>query len=116
MVSRKNLGNRGEDQAVEFLKQKGFSLLERQYRHGRAEIDLIMRKDDLMIFVEVKTRTGKAYGRPEDAISQGQIERIMSSAEHYIFEQGWEGRLRFDVIAVQCYQGRVELTHLEDAF
>jgi putative endonuclease len=108
-------GNAGEQAASRFLEQEGYVVVEKNYRYKKAEIDIIARKDKLLIFVEVKTRTSKSFGEPEEAVSQSKINLILMAAESYIEAINWEYDIRFDVIAVH-YSHTVEIVHFQDAF
>ena len=103
--------------AAEFLIDKGFEILARNYRHQRAEIDLIARCEDWLLFVEVKTRSSDEFGEPEDFVSGGQVNRILDVAEEWIFTTDWQGHIRFDIITVKFGDDYPEplVEHLEDA-
>lgn len=110
-------GRRGEDLAARLLLGKGYELLARNYRAGRGEIDLIARKENLLVFVEVKTRTNLAFGMPEAAVSKRKAALVTQAADAYIFSTDWHGNIRFDVVAVVFRPGREpEVAHFEDAF
>ena len=85
MEDRKDIGKKGEDEAVQFLHHSGYQLLERNYRVKKSEIDLIASKDGLLIFVEVKARSSNAFGFPESFVSEEQANRIMLAADEYQF-------------------------------
>lgn len=106
-------GRNAENAALGHLEGQGFKLLIKNYRYKRAEIDLIMGSDELIVFVEVKFRKNTKYGFPEDFVSKNQKERIISAADHYIHESDWQGNIRFDIIAVDA---DMSITHFEDAF
>ena len=99
-MTTKDIGWKGEDTTVKFLQEQGFELLERNYRYKRNEIDLIVKKGDLICFVEVKKRKSQQFGYPESFVSEGQKERIHQAAENFIIERHWEGNIRFDISAV----------------
>lgn len=113
---KKETGKKGEELAVAYLLKKGFEILCRNYRFKRAEIDLICKKDQLLVFVEVKFRSNVAYGLPEDAVSNNQQEKIIEAAENYLFENQWESNIRFDILSVLYLNGKLEISHFEDAF
>jgi len=107
------IGRSGEDKAILFLIANGYEILECNYRYGRSEIDIIVSKDGLLVFVEVKQRKNNRFGYPESFLSDAQIERIAEAAEQFIFEKNWEGNIRFDIISIEQEHG---ITHFEDAF
>jgi putative endonuclease len=107
-------GNAGEALAAEFLKKKGFEIVARNYRHRRAEIDLIIRRDNWTIFVEVKTRTSSYFGQPEEFVDAHKARMIFDAAEEYIFSTNWLGHIRFDIVSVKL-GSKPEIIHFEDA-
>jgi putative endonuclease len=114
-MSKKVTGDRGEALALEYLLKEGYTLLAKNYRYKRAEIDLIMRYQETLVFIEVKARSGIEYGFPEEAVDEKKADLIIEAADYYIHEEGWEGAIRFDVISVML-QPRVSIRHFEDAF
>jgi putative endonuclease len=110
-------GRAGEQQAAGWLLQQGFEIVARNYRYQKAEIDLIVRKDRLLVFVEVKARSGTAYGMPEAAVTSSKSRRIVFAAGQYIQEIDWLDEIRFDIISVLFNaNATVEIEHIEDAF
>jgi putative endonuclease len=100
-----------------YLIQNGYTLLERNYRSRRGEIDLIVRKDDTLVFVEVKLRRQTGYGDPLEAVTHQKQRTIRSVAEHYLYtrEPPFD-TLRFDVIGILADRPEVRVHHIEDAF
>jgi len=115
MPSNSDIGSRGENLAARHLSDLGFTILEQNVRIGKAEIDIVAQKDELLLFVEVKTRSGVKYGHPEEAVGSAQEERILNAAEEYIFKMKWEGRVRFDIISIELKEKPL-IHHFEDAF
>jgi len=111
-----SIGRLGEERAAEYLQSKGYILLETNYRFKRNEVDLIMKRDNVLVFVEVKSKTSVSYGFPEEAVDSKKAARIIETAEHYVFEQNWQGLLRFDIVAIVNKRGSVDIKHFEDAF
>ena len=116
MNSKQDLGQKGEALAEEYLKIRGYETLQRNYRYRHAEIDLITKKDDLLVFVEVKTRTSTIFGMPETFVEDHQAEKITEAAVEFMEETGWEGQIRFDIIAIIWNGQKPEIEHIEDAF
>ena len=106
-------GKQGEAQAEEYLKQKGYEILERNYRYKRAEIDLIALQGNTLVFVEVKFRSNDYFGYPEEAVTIKKQQHIIHAADQYIHEKNWLQPIRFDIIALL---NKTELRHFEDAF
>lgn len=102
------IGKKGEDIAVEYLKKKGYKILERNYRKQYAEIDIIAlqqvqgkAKDTVLVFVEVKTRTSGAYGTPFEAITPWKLRPVTKLAEYYqISHKNVPEAMRIDAVAV----------------
>jgi len=109
------IGNWGEAYALNYLETCGFYLLCSNHRWQRKEVDLILWKKDLLIFVEVKTRTSVRFGFPESFLTDHQIEGIRIAAEEFVQHHCWKGRIRFDIVAI-WYSNPVRLEHFEDAF
>ena len=113
-MNNKSSGRLGEDLAEGFLKEKGYIILERNYRHKRSEIDIITKLGDLIVFIEVKARKRINYGYPEEAVDQRKSDKIVEGAENYIFDNNWHGPIRFDIISVNLTTQKIN--HFEDAF
>lgn len=114
----RQFGNWGEQIAAQFLEMHGFVILARNYRTPYGEIDIIVQKEDLIVFVEVKTRSGNAFGMPEDAITPQKREHLTQSALHYLQQN--EGKItdwRIDVISILRDKGqsKPEVTWFENA-
>lgn len=119
-MNKKGLGNRGEKAAAAYLEQKGYAILERQYRTPIGEIDLIARDGETLAFVEVKTRRSARYGAPSAAVGREKQRHIIRSAQWYMMEKQRQGEVppcRFDVIEVYASpSGAWNVRHLENAF
>ena len=114
MTDKIETGSIGENLAAEYLVGKGFRVVEKNYRWRKAEIDLIVQREDWLIFVEVKTRSSNAYGEPETFVSDFQRRLIYEAAEEYIYKTNWQGNIRFDIVSVK--PSRIpEIVHFEDA-
>lgn len=107
----------GEQIATDFLVNKGYRILKRNYRHSCGEIDIIAFKQGIMVFVEVKTRTSLRYGTPEEAINKSKIHHIKSTAMGFLSEFNISFKeIRFDVIAIYRQGDNFEINHIEAAF
>ena len=109
-------GKEGEERAAKFLEEKGYEIVERNYRHKRSEIDLIVRKTNWLVFVEVKFRTSDAFGFPEEFVDYKKVKNILSGAEEYTYQIDWRGNVRYDIVAIRNVNGVEEVKHIEDAF
>ena len=112
------LGRAGEAAAAEFYLSRGYEVLARGYRYGRAEVDLVLRQEtSLLVFVEVKTRSGSQYGPPETFVSARKKELFRLAASHLQEEMDWRGDIRFDILALTLRQKDGFLIEVfEDAF
>lgn len=109
-------GKEGEEMAAQFLIEKGYEIIARNYRHKRSEIDLIVKKNNWLIFVEVKLRSSDLYGYPEDFVDYKKARNIMEGAEQYTFENNWQGNVRYDIISIRIQKNKTEIIQIEDAF
>jgi len=118
MAKHLETGRLGETAALEFLEQKGWRIAEQNWRSGRGEIDLIAwANDKLLVFVEVKTRAGEAFGGPEEAIDAKKQDLLLRAAGAYMESINYDWEIRFDVVAIILKNGKVlEIRHVEDAF
>ncbi|WP_080237324.1 YraN family protein [Spirosoma rigui] len=116
MAQHNEIGKQGEEEAARFLQSEGYELLARNFRHQHAEIDLIVKRGQLLVFVEVKTRTNLSFGNPEEFVSYAKAKLVMKAAEQYIFAHNWLFDVRFDIVAVSISGSVLRVKHVEDAF
>jgi putative endonuclease len=117
MAQHIELGRTGEALAKAHLENSGYQILHENWRHHRLEVDLIVFKDKMMIFVEVKTRTGTGFGQPEDFVDMRKQRLLADAAGEYIYRANHQGEVRFDIISVLFdRQNNHTLKHIEDAF
>lgn len=109
-------GREGERLAEALLREKGFQVVARNYRYRRSEIDLIVQRDNWLVFIEVKTRTSNAFGYPEEFVDRHQKKRIIGAAVNYMYDSEWQGNARYDIVAVDLSGSEPQLRHIEDAF
>jgi putative endonuclease len=109
-------GRLGENVATDFLLKKNYEILEKNYRFRRAEIDLIARENNILVFIEVKLRSSDKFGFPEEAVSLRKQELFLEAAEHYIEKINWQQDIRFDIVAITQNPSRLNIHHIEDAF
>ena len=106
-------GNEGEDTACQYLQQKGYHIVARNYRKPCGEIDIIATYKNTLIFVEVKKRASSAFGGPAAAVTLSKQKKIVLTAQHFIKENAPKfDNIRFDVVCLQ--PGKTE--HIEQAF
>lgn len=119
-MTTNDIGDRGEDIAAGHLEEAGYRVLERNYHFERNEVDLVCLDPDgggEIVFVEVKTRSGKEYGVPEASITDEKKESLVEVARAYLHERKLEGApARFDVVGVLLTGGDADVSHYENAF
>jgi len=108
--NRQKLGRWGEEMAANHLESQGYKVLERNWRCNRGEIDLIVQAGDVLVFVEVKTRQGRDYGMPEEAITKAKARRLLELGQRFLLERELEDiEWRVDLVAVELDQhGKLE--------
>lgn len=116
MYQRHEIGKVGEDIAVRYLQEKGYIIIERNFDCKQGEIDVIAKDNKEIVFVEVKTRTNKNYGKPKEAVNKIKKKHIYRSAEYYIYLKHIEDRpVRIDVIEVYKKGEKYILNHIKQA-
>jgi len=119
-MNRTELGRLGERLALEYLHNRGYKTLAQNYRVGRlGEVDIIASKSEKICFIEVKTRTGNAFGTPAEAVSWKKQNTIRHIAECFLKSHGaMESQVQFDVIEVNISKnGELKsINHLQEAF
>lgn len=115
-ADRKKLGNEGEDLAAAHLRSRGFRILERNARMGRlGELDIVALDGRTLVFVEVKTRRGAAFGPPEEAVTPSKLRTVAACAEAWRAARGWTDRpYRIDVVAIDFGGAAPQARHLAD--
>ena len=123
MAEHNELGNIGEERAQAFLHSKGYKIRHINWHNltpsgamGKLELDIVAEKDDMLIVVEVKTRSTETFEHPEEAITIRKIRNIINATHEYIFQFDWQGETRFDVISVIPHGQDFLIDHIEDAF
>jgi putative endonuclease len=113
---RQQIGSWGEGVAVEHLSAHGYTILARNVRTPHGEIDIVAQREDLLVFVEVKTRTSSRFAYPEDSVTSRKQAHMLAAAEHYLQEHTDSGDAwQFDVIAIEGNPGRPpRITHFEN--
>jgi putative endonuclease len=116
MASHNELGELGEKLAAAHLQKNGYEIVERNYRFQKAEVDIIAKKDNMMICVEVKTRNSDYFGDPQSFVTPAKIKKIVKAMNHYLIENDIALETRFDIIAVLKNNTTEKITHYENAF
>ena len=117
MAKHNILGAEGEALAKVFLEKKGYQILETNWRYSRAEVDIIAKDGEILVFVEVKTRSSTFYGQTPEVFVTPKKERfLMSAAGVYMEKINHDWEIRFDIIAIIKNERKTDIQHLEDAF
>ena len=119
MALHNELGKWGEEYAVGYLRDKGYEIIQQDWRIGHRDIDIIARTPDrtTVVFVEVKTRTKDDVTRPTDAVDMKKIKNIAHAANHYVKKNNIDDWLRFDVVSIVGNPEKLKsIEHIEDAF
>ena len=114
---RINLGKRGEAIAADYLRQKGFKILEKNFRNRYGELDIIALDQDTYVFVEVKTRKGVSFGLPEEAVTARKQKQVTRAAMGYLSHHDLlDSAVRFDVVSVLITKIKPQVSHIVNAF
>ena len=116
MSQHLELGQAGEELAAAWLAQRGYTLLHRNWRHGRQEIDIIAEKGKFLHFIEVKTLRHNSLGHPEDSVTKKKFRHLKRAADEYLHQHPGHKWIRYDVLAITVYPDREEYYLLEDVF
>ena len=109
-------GRQAENIATHYFISNYYQICARNFRFKKSEIDLIVLKNTLLLFVEIKSKSQIRHGEPEKNIRPGQINRIKLAAEAYQLQVNWEQDIRFDALLITFFPQAVKLEHFEDAF
>lgn len=116
MATHNELGKLGEELAAKYLEKNGYTLLEQNYRFGRDEVDIIASINDLIVFVEVKTRANNFLGNPEEAVTTSKQKKIIKVANSYLLDNDLDNEARFDIFGIVLNQKTTNINHIIDAF
>lgn len=116
MAFHNDLGREGEEVAKKHLIKNGYKLLNSNYRFKHLEIDLIMKDDQFLIIVEVKTRTNNQLVSPESALTRKKQKQLIRAANQFIIENNIDLEVRFDLVTVVGSSRKWNINHLKDAF
>jgi putative endonuclease len=116
--NNKLTGNRGEELAVDFLRKKGFLIVERNFRTRFGEIDIVGYDGKTLVFVEVKTKIGHDFGEPEEMVGKSKIGKVKRMGEVYLQDKGMDVGCRVDVVAIVLKEtGEIErLEHYQGVY
>lgn len=116
MSEHNDVGREGEDVAANFLLQKGYRIVARNWHYGPKEIDIVAREGDTMVFVEVKTRSTLAFELPQEAVTKKKMKNLVEAADAYLIQRNIDLESRFDIVAVLNGNPPKVIEHLEGAW
>ena len=116
MAKHNELGKIGEELAVQFLIDKGYEILERNWRNIHKEIDIIAKEGEDLVIVEVKARQTDEYGEPDIAVTKRKQRMLIAAANAYILRNNLDMSTRFDIVSIVFKDGEPVIEHIEDAF
>ncbi len=116
MARHNLLGSKGEMLASRYLLDSGLAILEYNWRCGHKEIDIVAQERDVLVFVEVKTRSTNSYGNAEDAVTPQKMRHLILAAESYIKQKKIDLDIRFDVVTIVGNGDTHQIEHIRNAF
>ena len=115
MAAHNELGKWGEDLAADYLQRKGYTIIERDWKSGRRDLDIVALDGSVIVFVEVKTRRNSLYGQPEEAVDYHKLQSLQQAINHYVKFRNIRQEIRFDIISVVGTIGtEPDIQHIQD--
>lgn len=115
MAKHLETGKQGEDMAVVWLTEQGFDLLYRNWKHSYYELDVVVSKDGVLHFIEVKTRTSDTYGHPEEGVTPKKLERLMKAGEEFLHQHPQWKRIQYNILSIRLHKYKApEYFFIED--
>ena len=116
MASHNELGKLGEELAVDYLINNGYTILDTNWTFQKAEIDIIAQSENTLAIVEVKTRSSLEFGLPQDFVKPAKIQRLVKAVDEYVNQKNLELEVRFDIVAIYKDGKSFAIEHIIDAF
>lgn len=116
MAEHNELGKLGEELALKFLRNEGYTILETNWVFQKAEIDIIAQKDNILAVVEVKTRSSIDFGLPQDFVKPKKMQLLVKAANEFVVQNNLDVNVRFDIIALHKESENFNIEHIEEAF
>ena len=116
MSEHNDVGREGEALAANFLQQKGYEIVDRNWRYGPKEIDIVARDGETMVFVEVKTRSTLAFELPQEAVTKKKMKNLVEATDAYMLQYNIELEGRFDIVGVLNGNPPKVIEHIEGAW
>lgn len=116
MTDARQLGKNGEAEALKFLEKNGLKLIEQNYHCRQGEIDLIMRDQETLVFIEVRFRKNSLYGSPLETVDHKKQAKIITTTQHYLSRNPSSRQIRFDVIGLSPNRNGIDIQWAKNAF
>ncbi len=116
MAEHNKIGKEGEQIAVNYLKDLDYAIVETNWRFQKAEVDIIAKEHNYLVFVEVKCRSSNAFGEPQTFVSEKKQMLFKDAAEGYLELKDLDCEIRFDIISVILSSQKAKIEHFKDAF
>ncbi|MFW2348073.1 MAG: YraN family protein [Wenyingzhuangia sp.] len=116
MATHNDLGNFGEALAAKYLTENGYTVLEKNWRYLKAEVDLIAHQNSTLAIIEVKTRSTDSFGSPEEFVTKSKIKLLITAADAYVQKRNLDVEVRFDIIAIVKNNQKTDIKHIKEAF
>ena len=116
MAEHNKKGAEGEQIAQNYLSNLGYKILETNWRFQKAEVDIIAKNNDFLVFVEVKTRVNNLFGEPQTFVSEQKQALFKTAAEAYLEKKDFDNEIRFDVIGIILSIQKTKIEHFKDDF
>jgi putative endonuclease len=117
MASHNHLGRIGEALGKTFLAEQGYKILHVNWKHSYYEIDIISVKNDVLHFIEVKTRRGQRFGLPEEGVDEKKMEKILTASDEFLYQfPNWE-RIQYDILSIHFNEKNIpDFFFIEDVY
>ncbi|HEV7782266.1 MAG TPA: YraN family protein [Chitinophagaceae bacterium] len=117
MALHNELGKQGEELGASWLEEKGYTILDRNWRYGQLEIDIIAAKGKFLYFIEIKTRNFSRYGHPEDSVTKKKFRKLKKAADEYLFRNPGHPWIQYHILSVTLFKEKEpEFFLIEDVF
>lgn len=116
MAEHNDTGTKGEELAATFLQNKGYLILEKNWRFKNLEADIIATVSSMLVIAEVKTRKSNYFGEPETFVNKQKQKNLIKAAQEYIQRNQLDLEVRFDIISIILGDSQMKINHIEDAF
>ena len=117
MAEHNLTGNTGEALGAVYLSEKGYDILHQNWRHSHWEVDIIASKENVLHFIEVKTRRTKKFGHPEESVTKKKIQNLINASEEYLYQFPQWKRIQFDILSITILKNEpAEYFFIEDVY